>query len=155
MGGGQFTSVQEELIQSHSLASRVFVIGPYPYKDVVSYARSADIGICLYQNTGLSVYLSTPTKLFDYINAGIPILASDFPGIAEILEMDSTVPLGATVEPNNVKAIAVKVQELLNLSKDDRDCIAQRMRTLHKNSYNWEQQEIKLLDVYTRVSLSL
>lgn len=59
---------------------------PVPHDQVVALVRSADYGLCLIENVSLSDYYSLPNKLFEYAFAGIPVLASDFPEISEIVE---------------------------------------------------------------------
>ncbi|MDZ7846845.1 MAG: glycosyltransferase [Owenweeksia sp.] len=46
---------------------------------------SADLGLCLIENTCLSYYYSLPNKLFEYIRSGLPVLGSDFPEIEKFI----------------------------------------------------------------------
>jgi glycosyltransferase involved in cell wall biosynthesis len=59
---------------------------PVPHEDVVSLSRSADVGLCIIENVSLSDYYCLPNKLFEYAFAGIPVLASSFPDITQVVE---------------------------------------------------------------------
>lgn len=58
---------------------------PVPHAQVVSYAQDADVGLCLIENVSLSDYYCLPNKLFEYVQAGLSVLGSDFPEIAAFL----------------------------------------------------------------------
>jgi glycosyltransferase involved in cell wall biosynthesis len=51
---------------------------------------------------------SSPSKLIEYMASGRPIVASNVPGIRDVLEAD----MGYCVEPDNAQAIANAVEEI-------------------------------------------
>lgn len=57
-----------------------------PHEQVVSFVKSADIGLCFVENVSLSDYYCLPNKLFEYCFSGVPVLGSDFPEIKRIVE---------------------------------------------------------------------
>lgn len=65
---------------------RVHVHDPVPHDQVVLLVKSADYGVCLVERVSLSDYYSLPNKLFEYAFAGVPVLASDFPDMRELVE---------------------------------------------------------------------
>jgi glycosyltransferase involved in cell wall biosynthesis len=82
--------------------------------------------------------------MFEYMSAGIPVIASSFPLWKEIIEKNEC---GICVDPLNIKEIANAIQYLL--SKDN---IAQKLgenaRKLIETKYNWEIEEKKLINLY-------
>jgi glycosyltransferase involved in cell wall biosynthesis len=66
--------------------SRVHVHDAVPHDQVVALVKSADYGVCLVERVSLSDYYSLPNKLFEYAFAGVPVLASDFPDMRELVE---------------------------------------------------------------------
>lgn len=54
--------------------------------ELANYTLSADVGLALFENTSLSYYYSCPNKLFEYIMGGLPVVVSDFPDMAAIID---------------------------------------------------------------------
>lgn len=57
-----------------------------PHEQVVSVVRSANVGFCMIGNVSLSDYYCLPNKLFEYIFAGVSVIASDFPDIRQVVD---------------------------------------------------------------------
>jgi glycosyltransferase involved in cell wall biosynthesis len=85
IGGGDVWPVVERLAKEHRLEDRVRLIGKLPYERMMDYTRNADLGLTLDKDTNLNYRFSLPNKLFDYLNAGIPVLATDLPEVARII----------------------------------------------------------------------
>lgn len=65
---------------------RVHVHDAVSHDQVVSLVKGADYGVCLVEKVSLSDYYSLPNKLFEYAFAGVPVLASNFPDMQEMVE---------------------------------------------------------------------
>ncbi len=90
---------------------------------------------------------SLPIKMFEYMSAGIPVLASDFPLWKEILEKNNC---GVLVNPLNPKDIADGINYLLsndNLMKQ----MGETGKILVKEKYNWENESRKLVLFYKKI----
>ena len=85
IGGGDAWPVLEELARTHGLQDRVRLIGRLPYVDMMRHTRCADLGLTLDKDSNLNYRYSLPNKLFDYLHAGIPVLATDLPEVAAIV----------------------------------------------------------------------
>ncbi len=110
IGGGDAWPVLEQLVKEHALQDRVRLLGKMPYERMMAYTRNADLGLTLDKDTNLNYRFSLPNKLFDYLHAGIPVLATDLPEVAGIVrEFDCGVVL-KEAEPG---AIAQTVRELM------------------------------------------
>jgi len=90
---------------------------------------------------------SQPNKMFEYMSAGIPVIASDFPLWREIIDGNHC---GICVDPLNPKAIAAAIDRLV-----DNPDLARKMgengRRAVLEQYNWDVEEKKLLDLYTKI----
>lgn len=91
-----------------------------------------------------------PVKMFEYMAAGIPVIASNFPLWREIIEGNQC---GLCVDPLDPKAIAEAIDYLvINQS------IAHRMGENGKKAinkqYNWSSQEKILVDFYDEIRLA-
>lgn len=82
MGYGQLQEAVEERARANP---RIHFHPAVPPADLLSYTASADIGIAGVENRCLSYYLSLPNKLLEYLNAGIGILAPDFPEMSRVV----------------------------------------------------------------------
>ncbi len=79
IGGGDAWPVLQQLVKEHALDGRVRLIGKLPYARMMDYTRNADLGLTLDKDTNLNYRFSLPNKLFDYLHAGVPLLATDLP----------------------------------------------------------------------------
>ena len=52
-------------------------------QDVLSFTVGADVGVILVQKVSLSYYYSLGNKFFEYLMAGLPVIASDFPEMSK------------------------------------------------------------------------
>ncbi|MFT5896082.1 MAG: glycosyltransferase involved in cell wall biosynthesis, partial [bacterium] len=106
--------------------------------------------LCLIENTCLSYYHSTPTKLFDYIAAGVPALVSNFPAMNEIVQNTPEGEIGISVNPDDPVEIANGIKMILGWDNEKRIAVKERMYNLHHSQYNWDSQEENLLSVYNK-----
>ncbi len=112
-----------------------------------SWLTDADIGLVLLEPDRLNHFLATPNRLFEAINAGLPILASDLPELRRIVDLTGA---GTVCDPMSPGSIAAGVARLL----DPATAREMRARGLAAASgaFNWETQSQALLGVYHDVS---
>ncbi len=85
-----------------------------------------------------------PNKLFEYMSAGIPVVASKFPLWENIVEKNEC---GVCVDPQNPKEIAKAINYLLS-NNDVAKKLGENAKSIIETQYNWEKEEEKLLKVY-------
>lgn len=109
------------------------------HDDVVDISRNADVGLCLIENISLSDYYCLPNKLFEYAFSGLPVLASDFPELNNVI---SKFELGFCCE-NKSSAIEKAIKKIEN------NPVAEINSNLSELS--WEAQGKKLISAYRMI----
>jgi len=88
-----------------------------------------------------------PIKMFEYMAAGIPVIASNFPLWREIVEGNGC---GICVDPLNPKEIAAAIESLLQDRKLAEEMGINGARAV-RDHFNWGAEEQKLLVFYQRI----
>jgi glycosyltransferase involved in cell wall biosynthesis len=142
IGDGDIREDMENLVHDLGVQNLVHFTGRLPFEDLAWYTNRATIGISLEQNIGLNYYYSLPNKVFDYLHAGLPILASSLPEIRQIVE---AVDFGILVDRYDPLYLAETVRRMTG---DDTKMKQWRDNALNnKGSYTWESQEKELLEL--------
>lgn len=131
------------MIEKLGLEKKIFLIPAVSPEEIVSVASEADLGLVLTQNISLSYYYSLPNKLFQYIAAEVPVLASNFPEYRKNILQNG---IGEIVDPSHFYLISQKIIEMVKLKNQKR--YRQNLRGLVKRKYNWEIESKKLLSFY-------
>jgi len=87
---------------------------------------------------------SVPVKMFEYMAAGIPVIASDFPGFREIVEGASC---GILVPPDDPLRISRAIEHILTHPEDAKE-MGKRGQEAVTQRFNWASEESKLLELY-------
>jgi glycosyltransferase involved in cell wall biosynthesis len=130
----------EQFIETHELGDRVTFPGYLEYEEMFCYLESADVGLALYDVEHCK--FAIPTKFFEYLYAGLPVVTTPVTAVSEFLppEYQYVVPEG------DIEGAAIAVQRALNT---DHDKIA--IQEAVEERYSWEQEAEKLIDLYDRL----
>lgn len=146
IGGGRQAAELYELAASLGLAERVRFIPTVALDELPSYTASADIGVQPIENTCLNHFTTDSNKLFEYVIAGLPVVASQLPEIGKVVRQYD---LGLLVPPGDTAALASAIKRLVDdpeLRAHHRAKAEQAAETL-----NWEAQEQALVELYARI----
>lgn len=88
-----------------------------------------------------------PNKLFEYMAAGLPVIASDFPLWRNIV---TDAGCGLLVDPQNPTAIADAVKWILD-HPDDAEAMGRRGKHAVASTYHWDREAEKLLALYAKL----
>lgn len=143
IGDGDITDKLKNIVKNNNLGGKVFFTGKIPFNCLPAYTKKADIGIVLQEDLSLSYRYVLPNRLFNYIHAELPIIASDLPEMRKILSADE---IGLLVSDLSPKNLANKIDFLLN-NTQKRKQIKANLKSI-KKKYCWEKEEKKLIELF-------
>ena len=145
MGYGGSRDEYAALAQGGPYAGRVQLIDPVPPDELLPWTASADILVMAIQPTTLNHRFTTPQKLFEALAAGVPVVASDLPGMAPIV---SAIGFGELCDPTSPVAIAGAIRSILARSPVELAQLRARGLAAAHDTYNWESQLVVLRGLY-------
>jgi glycosyltransferase involved in cell wall biosynthesis len=110
-GSGDVIPTLKSYVATNGLSEKVRFLPRMPYADLMRYTSCCDLGLTLDKDTNINYRFSLPNKIFDYIHAGIPVLASNLPEVRRIVE---GYDVGIICNSHNPAEIAQAVKVLLN-----------------------------------------
>ncbi|MFC7685331.1 glycosyltransferase family 4 protein [Ureibacillus sp. GCM10028918] len=134
--------ISEELL-NHTNWSYVEYKGVLDRKDVKEVLSLSKIGLVTLHPI-INYLDALPVKMFEYMAAGIPVIASDFPLWRQIIKKANC---GVLVNPLNPTQIAEAVHELLN-DEQKAKTMGENGRYAVEQEYNWEKESLKLVQLY-------
>ena len=122
---------------------RVYFLAGVPQQELLGWTAAADAGVIPYQATCLNNYLCTPNKLFEFIAAGIPVLASDLPELRKLVVGEN---IGLVGNMDSAEKVAALIDDFFG----DPHRFAGWKHNLQdvRKRVCWEQEEVKLVDIY-------
>jgi len=147
---GTFTDAQTELeAHQHEAWARVNYLGQISSSEIFDVLRQSKIGLLLLwpQSRFLE---SLPLKLFEYMGAGLPVIASSFPFWYQFVADNEA---GIMVDPHDLDAIVATIQELLDSPQLVKK-MGERAQEAVLDKYSWEQEYEKLVQVYVNIGSS-
>lgn len=127
-------------------ASRMVFHGYTDYKQILENGKACLAGLAVLKNTGDYQY-SYPSKIFDYMAIGIPVITSDFPLYKQIVEENQC---GFCIAPDNPVKLAEKMRFFIeNPIKADQ--MGARGYQKVQSSLNWENEANLLRNFYAEL----
>ncbi len=143
VGKGDIEQDLHNMVADRKLQDKVIFTGSVPFEQLRTLTIRADIGLVLQEDMGLSYHYALPNRLFDFIQAGVPILASNQPEIKQIVHKEN---IGIVVDDFTDNTLLAAVNKLLNDDKFVDELRANIKHCAHK--YCWETQEGVLREIY-------
>lgn len=85
VGSGDIDAALRTMVEEKNLEEKVFFKGRLFPPELFPLTCAADLGISLEEDRGLNYRYTLPNKLFDYIQARVPVLCSALPEMARIV----------------------------------------------------------------------
>lgn len=144
-GSGDEAEELHELVKTLGYEDRVRFTGRLPFEQLAIEAKKAHVGLCLLENMGLNYFHSLPNRLFDYPALGLPIIATGFPDITEIVTSYET---GLVLDDMEPQKIAVTIRKACE-DKALREGWGKSLKAAVED-LNWEK-ECKRLEDYFKI----
>jgi glycosyltransferase involved in cell wall biosynthesis len=143
IGSGDVASKLKRLTKKLNLEDKVKFIGRLPHERLWKYTASASIGISIEENLGLNYQYALPNKLFDYIQARIPVIISDLPEMTNIVNKYN---IGEVLVERTPQKLTQLIQGLMN---------EEVVKTKYSSNLElaardlcWEKEEDKLIKLF-------
>lgn len=146
VGTGDVINTLKERSKKEDLKDKVIFTGRLPYNEMMQYTQASDVGVTLDKDTNINYKYSLPNKIFDYLNAGIPVLATNLPEIKNII---LTYDVGLLINDLNPETIKIGLQTIWKEKE--------RYRSLTLNAknasdeLNWENDASRLITTYRKI----
>ena len=147
IGSGDVLPALQKMTKELQLENKVIFKTKMPFEELRQYTCNSDLGLAIDKDTNLNYHFSLPNKLFDYIHAGIPVLASDLPELKKII---NDYDIGYFLQNHDPKNIAATIEYIFEN--------AERYKMLKSNTEKareelcWENEEKNLLQIIQQYS---
>lgn len=131
-------------------AGRIHFMEGVPPDEIPAWNASAEVSVMPVQPDTLNHRLNTPTKLFDAMGAGVPVVASDLPGIRPIV---TATGCGELCDPTDPVDIARAVRQVIDAPASERAASRRRCLAAARGEYGWDEQAQRLMRVYDELGV--
>ncbi|WP_167629249.1 glycosyltransferase family 4 protein [Listeria valentina] len=143
LGDGKLRAELIRQTERLRLQHRIKFLPKVPVGELPLYTRNAYLGIQLLNDTCFNHYSAASNKLFEYMMAGVPVVACSFPEIRKVVTKEK---IGVIVQSNDVNSIARGINEMLD-HPEMRDEMSQNARKARLR-YSWEREQEGFLRIY-------
>ncbi|MFO8020956.1 MAG: glycosyltransferase [Perlabentimonas sp.] len=150
VGSGDVADKLVSLTQKYNVENVVSFYGRLPLEELHNITSKATIGVSLEEDMGLNYRFALPNKLFDYIQAGLPVMVSDLPEMKRVVDEYN---IGVAVSgDSNAYALAIQINKMLDSKKN--------LEKWHLNALDaskdltWEKEKSKLINLFDNALLN-
>lgn len=146
IGSGDLLPLLKSKVNDLNLQSRVRFIPALPWNEMMRYTKSADAGLSPDKGSNLNYRFSLPNKIFDYISAGIPVIAGDLQEVKKIIEGNNCGIIIPEITPHEISKALIKLRDdrlFLNRLKQNAVTASEKL--------TWEKEAEKVAAIYRSV----
>lgn len=140
----------EQEVRAHAvqkgLAEAVTITGRVPFEEIGRYLQQAAVGWVSWQPVPKN-QKNIPTKLFEYMAYGVPVVSSDLPSTRPFVDNGEN---GYLVQATDPGAHAAAILQILQNPHTGVE-MGRRGQALVRNRFNWGEMEKRLLNLYEEV----
>jgi glycosyltransferase involved in cell wall biosynthesis len=143
VGSGVRLDFLKNKVVELDLSSRVKFFPKVPWDELMRFTKSADAGLSLDKDTNINYRFSLPNKLFDYISAGIPVIAGNLPEVTKIVAGNKCGIIIPEITPNEICNAINKLKENPVLLAEFK-----KNAVITAELINWEKESSKVTEFY-------
>lgn len=143
IGSGDVIRQLKENVIEFQLQNKVKFIDKIPASELRQYTCNANLGVTIDKDSNMNYHFSLPNKVFDYMHAGIPILATKLPEIEYLI---NKYHIGVFIENHDPQHIAKHIDDFLN-SKEYSEYKSNTVIAANEN--NWQTEKQKLVKLFS------
>jgi hypothetical protein len=149
IGSGDVLNELKSKVERENLKAKVSFLPKMPYSEMMQYTMNADLGLAIDHTDILNHKLALPNKFFDYIQAEIPVLATE---IVEIEKIIKKYNIGYVLH-DGLTAIhlADKINQIRSKYSDQIDELKVNLKKA-KSIENWDMELEKLKEIYANLN---
>ena len=143
VGGGDVLPVLRKMVNELSLYKKVKFVSRQTPANLAGYTANADIGLTIDKDTNINYRFSLPNKLFDYIYAGVPVLATPLVELKKIIQQYQ---IGDFIQNHDPEHIASKIKSMLQ--DESRMTLYRKNTKKAATELNWETERNTLIEIF-------
>jgi glycosyltransferase involved in cell wall biosynthesis len=141
IGSGDVENELFEKVKDLKLTNKVKFIAKIPPETLQKLTPLADLGLSIEEDLGLNYRFTLPNKVFDYIQAQVPILVSDLVEMKQIIEKYN---VGEIILDRNPLALANQITAILQKNKD----VYSKQLIKASNELIWKKESKQLIKLF-------
>ena len=149
IGQGDVEKKLKQLVHALDMEDRVTFIGRVAPDQLAGYTIQADIGISLEEDLGLNYRFALPNKVFDYIQAGVPVLVSDLPEVRALVEAYDIGLVNSTQDPEILGALFTEMT-----GNEEKRSVWKTKLKIAGEELCWEKEESILAEIFRKALIS-
>lgn len=147
IGDGRIKPDLKKMVKDNHLQEKVRFLPKVSLSELPNYTKQAYLGFQVLNNTNFNHYSASSNKLFEYLMAGVPVVACSFPEIKRVVDGEET---GICIDSHKPEEIAAAVNKLL---------VNPALRNRYSENsikasrlFNWEREKELFVNIYANVS---
>ena len=129
-----------------NVTDRVHFLDAVPQSELLYWSASADAGIIPYLPVDLNNYYSSPNKLFEYVQAGLPVIANDLPFLRKVVHENG---FGHVHSFDSPESFAEAINQFFSDGIFPETC-RQNILSLQRD-FSWTAESRKLIELYSQI----
>ncbi len=143
IGSGDVMDMMKNHVKKLGLENKVYFFGKLSFDKLFKITQTADLGLSFEADTCLAYRYALPNKIFDYIQAEIPILVSDLPELRGVV---NTYHVGEVLNSRDPRSVALQITNIIEHSKTK---LFPEI-PLAKQKFCWKFEEEKLFSLFRK-----